>query len=1141
MKYLLSILLWSALACNFLNAQNSRIDSLKRIVKAAGSDSDKIHALKNVSWAYLNSSSNMPLAKIYIDSVYHLSKSSSDKGGLAIANYQYGVLERQKGNYNPALDYFDKYIKHSEKTSNKKEIANGLYQKAIVLDDQGEYEKATQIYYDILKIYEELNDPFSIATILNGLGEQFKKTNKLDLAMDHYERALKIFIDLDKKADIANVYYNIGGTHQKRKNYSEALNYLNKALLLDQELESQWGTAYDYEAIGEIYGLQENYGEALKVHLKALEIREKLQQKRELAESHTHVGTDYLKLKEYSKSKLHLEKAVQLAEEIGAKKAAQDAYEKMSMVYAAIGDYKNAFLFKDRFVSVKDSLFNETKSKQLQELQVKFDSEKKQDAITALQKDAEIKNLLLEQQKTIRNVIIGLSIVAILFSYILFNRYRRKQKEKGEAEEKQRLIDKERQKTQIEKQRVDELEKIDRLKDEFLANTSHELRTPLSGIIGLSESLKDGAAGKMSLKAIENLDMISNSGKRLSHLVNDILDFSKLKNQDLVLASRPVDVQAMADVVLKLSKPLLQSKNVKLINAISKDVVLVEADENRLQQILHNLVGNAIKFTEKGQIEINAEEKDNMLSISISDTGIGIPKDKFQNIFKSFEQADGSTQREYGGTGLGLSVSKQLVELHGGTINVDSEVGKGSTFMFTLPISGKKRNDVALQSDLAEDRIPQVKTDIEEDNVVLEVKDQKKVGTAKVLIVDDEPINRRVLENHLAVGGYDTVGAKNGREALEILQNGEEFNIVLLDVMMPGMSGYEVCEQIRKKYLSSELPIVLLTAKNRVRDLVAGFNVGANDYLTKPFSKNELLARLKAHLDMNGIHKATSKFVPTEFIKSVGRETITDVALGDHVEKDVTVLFTDIRGYTTLSEGMTPKQNFKFVNAYVGKMGPEIQKNKGFVNQYLGDGIMSLFPHEAEHALQASIDMQKTIQAYNVKRKKEGYVPISVGMGLHTGPLVMGIIGDVERNDTAIIADTVNTASRMEGVTKHYGANIIISEDSLETIENKVGYHFRYLGKVQVKGKDTIIGIYECFDGDEAKVVALKIKTLDDFEKGLEYFFSNQFPKASAAFDKVLTENPEDKVAKYFVTKSAEYTISGVPKDWEIVNTMKEK
>jgi hypothetical protein len=162
-------------------------------------------------------------------------------------------------------------------------------------------------------------------------------------------------------------------------------------------------------------------------------------------------------------------------------------------------------------------------------------------------------------------------------------------------------------------------------------------------------------------------------------------------------------------------------------------------------------------------------------------------------------------------------------------------------------------------------------------------------------------------------------------------------------------------------------------------------------------------------------------------------------------------------------------------------------------------------------------------------------------MGLHTGPLVMGIIGDPSRNDTAIIADTVNTASRMEGVTKYYGAHIIISEAGLKTIPDPSKFGFRYLGKVRVKGKDKAVEVYECFDGDEPRVRELKHKTLRDFEKGQKYFFSNSFPKAAAAFDKVLTQNPEDKVARYFVTKSAEFTISGVPDDTDIITILNEK
>jgi len=1132
--------LFSLFIQTFSFSQTTKIDSLKLELKNTVLDSLKIQILKNISWEYLNNRSNNKLAKLYIDSVYQLSIKSKNQRGVAIANYQYGVLARQKGNYDKALVHFDKYLKFSEKRNNKVEIANGLNQIAIIFDNRGQYDKSLDIYYKILKIYEDENDQYSVANILNSLGEILKTTNRLDEAMENYSKGLEIFTKLNAKSDMANCYYNIGDTYLIQKNYDDALTFFNKALVLDQEVNSLWGTAYDYESIGQVYSIQEKHNQALRVHLKALEIREQLQQKRELSGSHTKVGVDYFKLKNYNLSKVHLEKAMVLAEAVGSKSEMQNVYESLSKLYAVTGDYQKALEVKDKYIIVKDSVFNETKSKQIEELQAKFDSEKKQDAITTLEKNAEIKNLKIKRQTVYRNIFIAIALATILFSFVLFNRYKYIQRVKQEDLEKKRLIEEERKKTEIEKQRVEDLTKIDKLKDEFLANTSHELRTPLNGIIGLTESLKDGVAGKLSIKAIENLDLIANSGKRLSHLVNDILDFSKLKTQDLKLSIQAVDIYATVNVILKLSEPFVRNKELKVVNMVSKDVMLVEADENRLQQIFYNLVGNAIKFTEKGKIEISAKEKENMLFISISDTGIGIPKTKFKDIFKSFEQGDGSIIREQSGSGLGLSISKQLIELHGGEISVESEEGKGATFTFTLPISKTSRNELeSIQDDNVINAIQGVQTNT--DDSINENNINKNNSEISILIVDDEPINRRVLENHLTVAGYEVTEVGNGKDALALIFSSTQFDLILLDVMMPNMSGYEVCETIRKKYSTSELPIILLTAKNRVSDLVTGFNVGANDYLTKPFSKNELLSRIKAHLNLKGIHKATSKFVPTEFLKSVGRDTITDVVLGDHIQKNVTVLFSDIRDYTSLSEEMTPEQNFKFVNAYVGRMGPLIQQNNGFVNQYLGDGIMALFPKQADNALKAAIDMQKGILDYNKRRVKEGYIPISVGIGLHTGPLVMGIIGDIERNDTAIIADTVNTASRMEGVTKHYGANIIISEDSFNTIENKSDYNFRYLGKIKVKGKNKVIGIYECYDGDDDNNFLLKTKTLKDFEKGLNYFFAKKFPKASGAFDKVLSKNQNDTIAKYFVTKSAEYIIAGVPQDWEVVNTMSEK
>ena len=207
-------------------------------------------------------------------------------------------------------------------------------------------------------------------------------------------------------------------------------------------------------------------------------------------------------------------------------------------------------------------------------------------------------------------------------------------------------------------------------------------------MIGIAESMIDGATGEITPLQQKNLTMIAGSGHRLLELVNDILDFAKLKNQGLELQQKPVGIYSLVDVVLTFSQSLVGEKNLKLINSVADNLPLAYADEHRLEQILFNIIGNSIKFTERGKVEVFAKEEQQQLKITISDTGIGIPPEKHEKIFESFEQADGSTSREYGGTGLGLAVTKQLVELHGGKIWVESEVDKGSNFSFTLPIAG---------------------------------------------------------------------------------------------------------------------------------------------------------------------------------------------------------------------------------------------------------------------------------------------------------------------------------------------------------------------------------------------------------------------------------------------------------------------
>ncbi len=249
-----------------------------------------------------------------------------------------------------------------------------------------------------------------------------------------------------------------------------------------------------------------------------------------------------------------------------------------------------------------------------------------------------------------------------------------------------------------------------------------------------------------------------------------------------------------------------------------------------------------------------------------------------------------------------------------------------------------------------------------------------------VLAVDDEPINLQVVANHLLLQRYTVIQAANGMEALTEIQNGLRPDLIILDVMMPKMSGYQVCKKIREQFPASEMPIVMLTAKNQVSDLVEGLGAGANDYLSKPVLKNELLARIKTHIELSKINTAYGRFVPHEFLRFLERDSIVDLRLGDQVQKEMSILFADIRSFTTLSEEMSPKQNFDFINSYLSRVGPVIRKHKGFIDKYIGDAVMALFPEAAEDALRAAIEMQEQVSLYNIHRQKTGYLPLAIGL-----------------------------------------------------------------------------------------------------------------------------------------------------------------
>ncbi len=426
-----------------------------------------------------------------------------------------------------------------------------------------------------------------------------------------------------------------------------------------------------------------------------------------------------------------------------------------------------------------------------------------------------------------------------------------------------------------------------------------------------------------------------------------------------------------------------------------------------------------------------------------------------------------------------------------------------------------------------------------------QIKDPVHIAEAErevnILVVDDDPVMQAILASYLSRHKCTLTQITNGAEALRTIDNGNIFDLILLDVSMPEMSGYEVCQHIRKTHFPHELPVIMVTAKDQAEDLAKGFTSGANDYLIKPFSEEELLARIRIHLNLLNINRAYEKFIPHEFLRFLDKKSIVDVKLGDHVEKEMTVLFSDIRDFTSLSERMTPKETFRFLNSFLSQMEPIIMQQHGFIDKYVGDTIMALFPPDADEAVSASIAMLKKLKVYNEGRKRAGYMPIRIGIGLNTGLLMLGTVGGYNRMDSTVISDAVNLASRLEGLTKQFGVSILMSEYTLFGIEAPERFNVRFLGRVQVKGKQEIVSIFEVFDGDPEHLIEFKLKTKSKFNEALMLYFAKEFAQAAQGFNNILHMNPDDTTTKLYLRRSIQFMKQGVPDDWKGVETMASK
>ena len=383
---------------------------------------------------------------------------------------------------------------------------------------------------------------------------------------------------------------------------------------------------------------------------------------------------------------------------------------------------------------------------------------------------------------------------------------------------------------EAERQAVERMREADRLKTQFLANMSHELRTPLNSIIGFSRVMLRGIDGPVSDMQQTDLTSIYNSGQHLLGLINNILDFSKIEAGKMELSIEPVNLIDIAKTVMSTAIALVKDKPIKLEQEVPQDLPIVMADQTRVRQIILNIVSNAAKFTDKGFIRLRMVPTPQEVLISVTDTGIGIPPDKLDHIFEEFTQVDASTTRRYGGTGLGLAITRSFVELHKGRIWVESEVGVGSTFNFTLP-----REQVEPESAVA------LPTDLE----------ARGDGKKLILCVDDDPGVITLYKRYLEKQGYVVIGVTDSTKAVEEAKRLLPYAITL-DVLMPNRDGWQTLSDLKKTPEISSTPILVCSI---ILDKTKGFSLGAADYLVKPITEDELLRALERVKRKRDIHK----------------------------------------------------------------------------------------------------------------------------------------------------------------------------------------------------------------------------------------------------------------------------------------------
>jgi len=702
-KYLFSLLL--ILSGTVLFAQQNNIDSLQQLLKKEPSIETRIDALNRLALILRRSYPDSALK--YGEQANKIALKAGDSSRLAENYKNIGNIYYIKNQLDTAIKHFEQAMKIFEKKKDTLGLAKIYNNLGVVNRIKGNYLKTLKYYQKSLEKRKMLGDIEGMGKTYNNIGNLYFALEDLDLAMEYYQKSLITRKQYNDSLGIGGCLNNMGLIQLEKAQYDSAIIMLQQAMEIYKNYNDRQGIAHCQSSIGLAYMNLNQYKLASQYFVRALNIYEDLGSKLNIARTLIEIAATYNKQTEYEKAAELAARGLNIALEAEIIGQAKNAYNQLATAYEGQQKPTKALHYYKKFIELKDSLFSIEKMREIESIEKKYQLENQRLEIENLENDNMLKQIKLKQIRSQQIFTIIAFLIAIGFIiFLLVTRKKLKRKNltifeqnKEITKQKNMLENHRKHLEEIVQERTKDLrnakekaEESDRLKSAFLANMSHEIRTPMNAIVGFTELLNYTSPTAEEAQAYRKL--IEENSNLLLHLIDDIIDIAKIEAGELKVQLKEIRINEIIDNTIKVfnnKKKQIGKAHIEIEKKTDPnlDNPLLKTDSFRLQQIISNLLDNAIKFTEEGHIEVGYRmaDEENHLVVYVKDTGIGMTKEQKQFIFQRFGKVEERTKKLYRGAGLGLAISKNLTEMLGGRIRVESEFGKGSTFLLELPYS----------------------------------------------------------------------------------------------------------------------------------------------------------------------------------------------------------------------------------------------------------------------------------------------------------------------------------------------------------------------------------------------------------------------------------------------------------------------